>query len=180
MQYLVADLSLTRHHTLIFFDQRGSGRSTVPTDTAHLNWTQSVSDLETVREHFKLNRLTLIGHSWGGLLAGLYARDLPGRVTRLLLIDSDPPKRAPCWSQFRPRSRLSAADQRRLDSLSVSWRAASDTAAGCRACWGLFIEAYLATPSSKAMLRGDVCDTPQSPMLNPNRAYARRSLGDLS
>jgi proline iminopeptidase len=70
---------------LIYYDQRGGGRSAVARDVA-VGWTEHVADLEALRTIWGLERLTLAGYSWGGLLALLYAVSHPGRVGRLALI----------------------------------------------------------------------------------------------
>src|SRR6478609_3322628 len=53
---------------LLYYDQRGGGRSPVARDVA-VGWTEHVADLEALRLHWGLERLTLVGYSWGGLLA---------------------------------------------------------------------------------------------------------------
>ena len=80
---------------LIYYDQRGGGRSPVARDVA-VGWTEQVADLEALRTSWGLERLTLAGYSWGGLLALLYALSHPGRVGRLALISP-----APAWRAAR-------------------------------------------------------------------------------
>jgi pimeloyl-ACP methyl ester carboxylesterase len=87
MDYIKPDLEpLTTTHTLIFYDQRGSGRSTLVTDPARMTVQSHVADLEAVRRHFGLDRLTLLGHSWGAGLAARYAAAHPQQVERLVLV----------------------------------------------------------------------------------------------
>ena len=50
-----------------------------------------VEDLEALRQHLKQDRLVLLGHSWGGMLAMAYAVAHPERVDRLILIGSGGP-----------------------------------------------------------------------------------------
>ena len=50
-----------------------------------------VEDLEALRQHLKQDRLVLIGHSWGGMLAMAYAVAHPERVDRLILVGSGGP-----------------------------------------------------------------------------------------
>jgi proline iminopeptidase len=80
---------------LIYYDQRGGGRSPVARDVA-VGWTEQVADLDALRTAWGLERLTLAGYSWGGLLALLYAVSHPGRVGRLALISP-----APAWRSAR-------------------------------------------------------------------------------
>jgi proline iminopeptidase len=74
---------------LIYYDQRGGGRSVVPRDVA-VGWREHVADLEALRVHWRLDRLTLLGYSWGGLLAVLYALEHPSRIARLALVSGAP------------------------------------------------------------------------------------------
>src|SRR5205809_3925622 len=60
---------LTTRHTVIFYDQRGTGRSELPADTTRLGARQQVEDLDAVRQHFHIDRVTLVAHSYGPLLA---------------------------------------------------------------------------------------------------------------
>jgi proline iminopeptidase len=76
---------LARARELFYYDQRGGGRSPVPRETP-LGWREHVADLETIRGDLGLERLTLCGYSWGGLLAVLYLLEHPGRVERLALV----------------------------------------------------------------------------------------------
>jgi len=80
---------LAEGRTLLYYDQRGGGRSPVPRDVA-VGWREHVADLEALRDHWQLERLILLGYSWGGLLAVLYALEHPDRVARLALVSAAP------------------------------------------------------------------------------------------
>jgi proline iminopeptidase len=82
---------------LIYYDQRGGGRSPVPRDVP-VGWVEQVADLEALRRHWALEQLTVVGYSWGGLLAVLYALEHPGRIGRLALVSP-----APTWREARER-----------------------------------------------------------------------------
>ena len=87
--YLAPDLDLlASDYTLIHYDQRGSGRSSVFTDTTRLRLADHLTDLEALRQHFGLERLVLLGHSWGAGLAALYTQRHPDRVAKLILVDA--------------------------------------------------------------------------------------------
>jgi len=75
---------LARSRTVIYYDQRGNGRSDLITDHEKLSISKHIQDLEAVRTHFKLDKMTLLGNSWGGLLIGFYAAAHPERVARLI------------------------------------------------------------------------------------------------
>ncbi|MGH7638049.1 MAG: alpha/beta fold hydrolase [Gemmatimonadaceae bacterium] len=79
---------------LLFYDQRGGGRSR--TDVREpITWRTQVGDVAAVLREFSLEQPTIIGYSWGGLLAMLYAAEsakgagLPGPAA-LVLIDPAP------------------------------------------------------------------------------------------
>jgi pimeloyl-ACP methyl ester carboxylesterase len=83
-------------HELLFYDQRGGGRSKTPaTDREPITWQTQVSDLAAVIAEFGLEQPTLVGYSWGGLLVLLFASEAArGRVLpepgALVLIDPAP------------------------------------------------------------------------------------------
>jgi proline iminopeptidase len=63
----LADLASDRR--VIFYDQRGSGRSAAAPDSALWTTAQFVADLDSLRRTLGLTRVHLYGHSWGGALA---------------------------------------------------------------------------------------------------------------
>ncbi|HEX4573505.1 MAG TPA: alpha/beta fold hydrolase, partial [Gemmatimonadales bacterium] len=73
---------LALRRALLYYDQRGGGRSPVPRETP-VGWREHVADLEALRAHWGLEQLVLLGYSWGGLLAVLYALEHPDRVGQL-------------------------------------------------------------------------------------------------
>src|SRR5262245_60552567 len=68
---------------VIRWDQRGCGRSE---RRGPYSMARTVADLDAVREHFGLERVALLGHSWGGQLALRYALDNPDRVSKLVYV----------------------------------------------------------------------------------------------
>jgi proline iminopeptidase len=86
---------LARRRTLVYYDQRGGGRSPVAREVP-VGWREQVADLEALRVLWGRDRLVLAGYSWGGLLALLYALEHPGRVERLALVST-----APVWRGAR-------------------------------------------------------------------------------
>ena len=87
--------ALARGRELIYYDQRGGGRSPVSRETP-VGWREQVADLEDLRRQWDLEQLTLAGYSWGGLLAQLYAIEFPGRVGGFALVSP-----APAWRAMR-------------------------------------------------------------------------------
>jgi proline iminopeptidase len=95
-EYLLPQFdALAQDRELIYYDQPGGGRSPVARDVA-VGWVEQVADLEALRAHFGIERLTLAGYSWGGLLALLYSLQHRDRIERLALISP-----APIWRAAR-------------------------------------------------------------------------------
>jgi len=83
-----------------YYDQRGCGQSTRPFDrfdspNTYQNMTvlertlglgAQIADIERIRQILGEEKLILIGHSWGGFLAALYAAEFPDRVEALVLV----------------------------------------------------------------------------------------------
>jgi proline iminopeptidase len=87
----IADRFASRYTTVVP-DQRGTGKSKLATyDATTLTTALEVADLEMLRKELKLEKLTLAGHSWGGILSMLYASAHPDRVRALILISSGGP-----------------------------------------------------------------------------------------
>lgn len=176
--YLLPGLEgLGRNHVVIAYDQRGSGRSTVITDSIRLRLADHVRDLDAVRQHFGLRQATLLGHSWGAGLAAFYAKAHPDRVNRMILVGAMPPRRTPYMTQFGQNLRawMDSATTARVSALAAARRDATDVQAACRAYWGVFIRGYLADPRDDAALarfRGDVCSDPPESIRNAGRVGA--------
>jgi len=77
---------LALHHTLVRYDQRGSGLS----DRNRTDFTleAELKDLETIIDHLKLKRLALMGISVGGPISAAYTARHPRRVSHLILYGS--------------------------------------------------------------------------------------------
>lgn len=82
--------TLSSEYRLIFFDQRGSGKSHPIDPETGITISDFVSDIEALRKTLKLSSFTIIGHSWGGLLAALYAKQYGQYLTSMILIDPAP------------------------------------------------------------------------------------------
>ena len=76
---------LARGRSLLYYDQRGGGQSPVPREVP-VGWREHVADLDGIRQDLGIDRLTLCGYSWGGLLAILYLLEHPQSVAQLALV----------------------------------------------------------------------------------------------
>ena len=151
--------ALSPRWTFILYDQRGRGRSTAVADSAALTVAQDVADLDDVRTRFHLERVTLVAHHWGAILAALYAKAHPDRVKRLLLLSPTFPSSGFLfWASTLPNDE--PATQEYLGAL----KAGEDTAHPlqfCRRYWGFaFSPVEVTDPGLLARLSGDMCDAP--------------------
>lgn len=70
---------------LIYFDQRGTGRSKPYLELKDNNTNALIQDIESLRNYFKLDKINLFGSSWGTTLALAYSIKYPQNVKRILL-----------------------------------------------------------------------------------------------
>jgi pimeloyl-ACP methyl ester carboxylesterase len=76
---------LWERFTLVLLNPRGTGGSGRPADPSGYQIEDYVSDLEELRQNLGLERMLLLGHSHGGVVAQAYAARHPGKVQRLVL-----------------------------------------------------------------------------------------------
>lgn len=81
--------TLATGRRLRYYDQRGGGRSTVGRDVP-VRWRDHVADLGALCDHWGGAPAHLLGYSWGGLLAMLFAIAYPARVRSLALVSPAP------------------------------------------------------------------------------------------
>jgi proline iminopeptidase len=78
-------LPLARQNRLIFIDERGSGRSQKLEDPGGYTVENMVEDVEAVRQGLVLGKITLLGHSYGGVLAQACALKYQNNLSHLIL-----------------------------------------------------------------------------------------------
>lgn len=78
-------LPLARKNRLIFIDERGSGRSQKTENTSVYTVENMVEDVEAVRKELDLGKISLLGHSCGGVLALAYALKYQENLSHLIL-----------------------------------------------------------------------------------------------
>ena len=68
----------------------GCGRTPPPADISGYDLPKIIAFFEEVRERLGLGQVTVMGHSWGGLVAAAWAAGHPESVARLVVIDGYP------------------------------------------------------------------------------------------
>lgn len=181
MDYLAADLEpLARKHTLIFYDQRGTGRSTLVSDAAALDAQRFAEDLEALRRHFGLERLALLGHSWGAGVAALYAARHRERVARLIIVGGMPLRRTELVRTFQSiDAGRDSAERQQLRNASAAWRAAPGDATACRAFYVLWFLPFYADRAAAARSKGDFCAGTPAALENKISSVDRFTIASL-
>jgi proline iminopeptidase len=145
-------LDLADEYELLFYDQRGGGRSRSD-QIEVITWKTQVRDLERVIGELAGQAPTIIGYSWGGMLALLYAIEASrGLVSpapaRLLLVDPAPltrAYRAQFEADFARRQQASEVQRGRAE-LAASGLRAADPAAYRQRAFELSVAGYFADP----------------------------------
>ncbi len=91
-----------RAHRAVAFDLPGFGRSERPADSRY-DFAGHARVLSGFIDQLGVERLTLVGHDWGGILAMNWAVEHPQRVTRVALMSTFV---APVGGLLRPLLRL--------------------------------------------------------------------------
>lgn len=102
-EYLLPQmLHLSEKYNCYFYDQRGGGKSRVDAHV-EVTWQTHVQDIAKIAREFGIDPLSMVGFSWGAMLALLYSlearkgQDLP-MPDRLVLINP-----APLTNEYRVR-----------------------------------------------------------------------------
>jgi proline iminopeptidase len=151
-------------------------------DSAALDGQRFAEDLEAVRQHFGLQRVTLLGHSWGAGVAALYASRYPDRIGRLLIVGGIPLRRQALVQAFQElAAHRDSATRQQMQEWMDARRANPGDATACRAYYVLWFGPFFADPSAMNRSQGDFCaGTPESrrnKIISVDR-YVAASLGD--
>jgi pimeloyl-ACP methyl ester carboxylesterase len=161
--YLFDALSrFEKGRTLVFFDPRNRGRSDAITDRSKLERgiRHDVDDLDAIRRHLGAARVDVIGHSYMGVTAALYAMNRPDRTGRVVQIDAapgDPSKQYPAHltnvdGTLRDVfTRIGELQKERSSMAAVEF---------CRRFWAILRELYVLHPSDAARLAWEPCHLP--------------------
>jgi proline iminopeptidase len=107
--YLLPELDrLASAFHLIYYDQRGRGKSSGDVAPDAVGIESEIDDLDRLRQHFGLGAMALLGHSWGGLLAMEYATRHAEQVSHLVLLNTAPASHADL-SRFREQRQSTEA-----------------------------------------------------------------------
>ena len=146
-------LHLAKRYNVIFYDQRGGGKSKSD-EREHITWKTHVMDLHAVIREFGLSAPSIVAYSFGGMLALLYSiearkHDSMQSPSRLALIDTAPVKmeyRREFEKEFLRRQ--GTMEIRRLrEELAASGLRESDPAEYRQRTFELAVAPYFADPA---------------------------------
>lgn len=113
--------SLAQDYKLVFYDQRACGRSSIDVDSESMSLDGFVEDIELLRKELKLDKINLLGHSWGGLLAMKYAIKYDENLNHLILSNSIAPNVSDWQAEGAAvGKKVNPATQKRLDNIVSS------------------------------------------------------------
>lgn len=110
-------LPLMRTNRLIFIDERGSGKSSKFEDPKEYTVGNMVEDLEAVRVGLGLGRISLLGHSFGGVVVEAYALKYQKNLSHLILGSTFASTKELNEALGRMKAGLDAKDQERISAL---------------------------------------------------------------
>ncbi|CAN5380652.1 alpha/beta hydrolase [soil metagenome] len=80
---------LSENRMTIIYDQRGTGKSALPIlDSTTISMQLMIDDIESIRKTLKIEKWSVLGHSFGGMLASYYATQNPESIDKLILSSS--------------------------------------------------------------------------------------------
>jgi proline iminopeptidase len=121
---------LSEKRQLVFFDQRGRGKSQQPPSTRTTRIEYDAGDAVAIRQALSIERWNVLGHSWGGGIAMLATAQDQSAVNKLVLVDAVGPT-----SEWLSRlhsgaiGRLSGARREALEDLDPTALHVDDVAA---------------------------------------------------
>jgi proline iminopeptidase len=110
---------LATRHTLVYYDQRGAGRSVAALDASGIRFDAFVDDIEALRQALGFERVTVLAHSFGALLGLEYAARYPENLRALILMNPvEPGARYADERATRQAAAQTAEDSTELASLT--------------------------------------------------------------
>ncbi len=111
---------LAENNQVIYYDQRGCGKSLWEINEKTVSLSTYLEDLENVRKTYAKKKIILVGHSWGGLLAMHYALKHPENVSKLILLNPAPSSSKGFSLFMQEFAKRTAPDKERIKALKES------------------------------------------------------------
>ena len=146
-QFLPYIWELSTRHQVILYDQRGTGLSSGPIDETSIHIDTFIADIEGIREAFGIERMNLLGHSWGGILAMHYAVRHPDNLRSLILCSTAASHESFAEMRATYQANRSAEDTERLAEIQASSEFQAQDPEAIEGFWRVFFKPYFADPT---------------------------------
>src|SRR6478736_461530 len=81
--------TLSKNNLTIIYDQRGTGKSVIlKPDASNITMKLMMDDMESLRKHLNIEKWSILGHSFGGMITSYYATQYPDRIEKIILSSS--------------------------------------------------------------------------------------------
>ena len=129
---------LTDTLQLIYVDHRGTGRSDrVALETCTIE--QMADDIEAMRLHLGLDRVTVLGNTFGGMWALVYALRHPQHLSRLILVSTTPSHEFVQAAEQEAERRATAAQK---EAMPAVFEGRIETEEEYRRWWDIMLPLY--------------------------------------
>ncbi len=152
--YLLPQMEiLARDYQLIFYDQRACGKSSIDVDTMSVGIDGFMKDIDGIRKMVGYDKITIMGHSWGGLLAMYYGIRYPDHINSMILLNSLSPD-----SEYRIEEnkilaeRQTPGDSTELASIMASEEFKNHQASAYEKLFGVFFRKEFYDPEKAGLL----------------------------
>jgi proline iminopeptidase len=146
-------LPLADGRTVVFFDIRNRGRSDLVPADGNVGVPAEVDDIDAIRRHFGLEHFSLLGWSYVGLIAALYAVRYPSHIDRLVMACPVPPRDHDYGVPERDTGLQTAL--RHVEALREAGVAERDPVEFARQWRRAFVPTRMGNPSAFALLKSD-------------------------
>ena len=144
-------LPLARTNRLIFMDERGSGRSGKLENPSGYTVENMADDVEALRQALRLNRINLLGHSLGGVVAQNYALRYQQHLSHLILANTfdSTQELNQVWAELKQKidperlRRIEELEKQGLFGQGKPWEHGRYTAEYAELAWGWAYYPYM-------------------------------------
>lgn len=148
--YMRAIADSLGNNKTILIDYQGTGYSNYRNiDSTWVSNDQIIADIEMVRKHLEINKWTLIGHSYGGMFALLYATKHPDNTEKIITI-SNVGTNQEFQNHYTDNilSRISPENRRRLAEIQSGKIKPNNEIPGWNEAEVLFLQGYFYNPEN--------------------------------
>ncbi len=151
-QFLPFIWDLAQGHRVILYDQRGTGLSSGPVDSASINIDTFIGDVEAIRKAFGIEQMNLLGHSWGGILAMHYSMRHGDKLKSLILASTTATVEAFAEMRTTYEGNRAPGDARLLEEIYASDGFQNDDPVAVEKFWRVFFKPYFADQAMVAKM----------------------------